>query len=129
MDYSSLTTFEYIAIIANYNQIGKSDSEQKLIDRGFSPQQIAVALKDKSFNHIKSLNVTFTEEKNWNLSEFGFYLSLHQAYQNGIAPFSGSASEQPAKIIEVFNVLDSLYAEAEQKARKQAIKENKSRVK
>jgi hypothetical protein len=129
MEYSSLTTYEYISIIANYNRISKSDTEQKLIDRGFTPAQIKAALKDKSFKQATSLNVTFTEANNWPLSEFGFYLSLHQAYQHGTPPFPGSPIEQPAKIMEVFNVLDSLQAEAEQRARKQANKENKQRVK
>lgn len=50
-------------------------------------------------------------------------------YKKGTMPFPGSVVEQPAKIIEIFDVLTQLEQESEEKMRKKLEKEQKKRGK
>ncbi len=42
-------------------------------------------------------------------------LFLHDNYKKGILPYKGSLTEQPAQIIEVFQLIDRLYSDRQQK--------------
>lgn len=44
------------------------------------------------------------------------YLSANEIYQKGVMPFSGSLFDQPAKIIEVFSVIESIKRDTQLKA-------------
>ena len=43
--------------------------------------------------------------------QFAYYLALFEAFHKGMLPFPGSTSEQPAQVVEIFMLLESLKAE------------------
>ncbi len=51
------------------------------------------------------------------------------SFQKGLLPFAGSLTDQPSKIMEIFDVLNQLKYESEENMRKSAEKENKKRGK
>lgn len=52
----------------------------------------------------------------WEYPEFNFVMSLYDGFnRHGILPYNGSYSEQPAKIIDIFGILDQLRSEHELK--------------
>lgn len=98
-------------------------------DRGYSEQQIKHALKGKQGNSFKSLNVVFHGANNLKYDYFTYVLNLYNQYKRGCLPFSGPVSQQPAKIIEIFNVLEQLELEQQDKQRTALEKEQKKRGK
>lgn len=57
----------------------------------------------------------------WSPSVF-HWMQAFQQYKNGIMPFDGALLDQPAKVIEIFSLLEQLQAEREEKLRKEAEK-------
>lgn len=52
---------------------------------------------------------------------FNYAMTLYDQYdRNGILPFEGVHSDQPAQVLEVFDLLQSLKLEQEEKARREA---------
>lgn len=129
MVVSTLTDFEYVSIVSNYNNLGQDDEEQALRDRGYSENQIKHALKDKQGSSFKSLNVVFHNPTKVKYPYFSYIITLFNQYKNGVMPFDGCMVDQPAKIIEIFDVLYQLQHEQEEKTRKQLEKEQKKRGK
>jgi hypothetical protein len=127
MQVSSLTESEYIAIVANYNRISRSETENKLRERGFDEARIKYALVNEKFSPIVSGGITFTEAIDLPCANFGTYLMLQSAYKNGHLPFPGAVMDQPAAIVEVINLLDALEIEAQVKAQAERKKEAKKR--
>lgn len=124
---SSLTDYDYICIVGNYNNLGQDDEEQALRDRGYSEDRIRYTLKDKQGNSFKSLNVSFHVKNKLKYPYFSYVITLFNQYKNGVLPFNGCVSEQPAKIIEIFEVLQQLEYEHQEKTRKKLEKENNKR--
>lgn len=122
-DLSTLSDFEYVSIVGNYNNLDENDEEQVLRDRGFSEDQIRYTLKDKQGTSFKSLNVVFHEKNKLKYPYFSYIITLFNQYKNGTLPFTGSLVEQPAKIIEIFDVLYQLQYEQEENSRKKHEKE------
>lgn len=120
MDLASIDITEYVSIIAAYNKINKDDTEEKLKARGFTADQIKYALSQQTFSPVRSVDVTFTAPIKIECPQFNTYMQLHQAYKLGMLPGVGPVMDQPAKLIDVFNLLDVLIFEAEQAARKDA---------
>jgi len=125
MDLSSLSDVEYVQIIANYNNADKDDEEQVLRDRGYSEDKIRYVLKDKQGTSYKSLNVVFHTTKLYKYPRFTYIYGAYTAYKNGILPTPGSFSEQPAKLIDIFNTLQQLEFEAKEAAQKALQKKRK----
>jgi len=126
MEISSLSDLEYVQIVANYNNVGQVDQEQVLRDRGYNDQQIKFALRDRESVSFKSLNISFHTNTNHKYSRFSYILSAFNCYKKGTMPYPGSFSEQPAKIIEIFNTLQQLEFEAREAAQKAANKKRKN---
>lgn len=60
----------------------------------------------------------------FNYPYFDYVISLYDAYQNnGVMPFNGAHADQPAKIIEIFNILNSLMSERETRIREEQARE------
>lgn len=74
---------------------------------------------------IISLDVHFKRGiDDMSVEYFGYAITLFDLYhKHGILPYKGSASEQPAKIIEIFQVLESLKNEREIKLHEEQQKE------
>lgn len=124
---STLSDFEYVSIIANYNNVDDNDEEQALRDRGFNENQIRHALKDKQGTSFKSLNVSFHTNIKLKYEYFTYILTLFDLYKKGTMPYPGAMVDQPAKIIEIFQVLTQLQYEKEEETRKKIEKEQKKR--
>lgn len=126
-EISTISEYEYVSIIGNYNNVGEDDEEQALRDRGFDENSIRYALKDKQGTSFKSLNVSFHTKNNFKYPYFSYIITLFNQYKAGMLPFPGCLTEQPAKIIEIFDVLSQLQYEYEEKSRKKIEKESKKR--
>lgn len=116
MSESGLSDWEYVSLVGHYN--GLNEQKQVLKDRGYSDAILKHLRKQKSVL-TESLNVRF-ETDGIVYPYFNYVITLYFAYKNnGILPFPGSMVDQPAKIIEIFNVLDALTDEAKQRAAKE----------
>lgn len=127
VDLSSLSDYEYVSIVSNYNNVDQTDEEQALKDRGYSENQIKHVLKNKQGSSFKSLNVVFHNSKKINYPYFTYIITLFNQYKLGVLPFNGCLVDQPAKIIEIFDLLYQLQFEHEDKTRKKLEKENNKR--
>jgi hypothetical protein len=122
MSESGLSDWEYATLVGHYN--GLSEKKQSLKQRGYS---------DALLKHLKNQKSILTESLNLRFKSdgimypyFNYVITLYFAYKNnGILPFQGSMVDQPAKIIEIFNVIDALVDEAQQKAAKEQERINK----
>ena len=43
---------------------------------------------------------------------------MHEAYEKGILPFEGPLVDQPAKIVDIFNILNNFNLERQQEMQK-----------
>lgn len=119
---SGLCEYEYAAIIGHYNGLNKET--KKLENRGYS-KDILKHLKTQKKTLLESLNFRFSET-GIRYEHFNFVITTYTAYkQSGILPFPGCFIDQPAKIIEIFNLLDALVDEAQQRANKEQERLNK----
>ena len=68
------------------------------------------------------------ELKDFEYPYFDFIVTIFNRYDtNGTLPYPGALVDQPAKIIEIFNILEVLKAEQEEKARIKAEREAKKK--
>lgn len=128
MDISSLDSIEFAKIVATYNNIGEEGTtEQDLIDRGYTPEQLSELRKAKKKQNvsIKSCGLIFTRDlSEFSCEKFNYYFLLFQNYERSNLPFQGTITEQPAQIIEIFNTFKMLKAEQEEKWRKKLERQN-----
>lgn len=64
-----------------------------------------------------SLNLHFKGDLDkWEYENFNYIMALFDLYhRHGTLPYPGTLSEQPAKVIEIFQILDQLKYEREKK--------------
>lgn len=76
-----------------------------------------MASMSKLPSEIISLNLHFKQGiEDMSIGYFNYVFTLFELYKNhGVLPYPGSASEQPAKIIEIFDVLQALTSERDRK--------------
>jgi len=119
---SGLSDYESAAIIGHYN--GLSEKKKDLKVRGYSDDMLKHIKKQKK-TLVESLGVRFNED-GIAYPYFNYAVTLYFAYKNsGVLPFAGSLVDQPAKIIEIFNLLDALSDEAQKRAAKEQERLNK----
>jgi hypothetical protein len=134
MEISSVSLFEYISIVGHYNKLVLDKKvDPRLLSRGYSDQALA-ELKSKMGklpSEIISLDVHFKRGvEQFEIEYFGYAMTLFDAYDRlGILPYSGSFSDQPAKIIEIFGVLEQLKFERQQNQQEQHEREMKKQKK
>lgn len=125
MQESGISDYEYVCLIGHYN--GLNEKKEELKTRGYS-EAILKYLKTQKSTNVESLNVRFTTD-GIEYPYFNYVITLYFAFKNnGILPFNGCFVEQPAKIIEIFNVLDALLDESKKKAQKEQDRLNKKNV-
>lgn len=122
-DISSLSTLEFIRLVATYNQSksGKADIDPSLLSRGYSPEAIEQAKKitELKFNPVTTMGLRFTRPlTNFKSDMIGYAWTLFENYERGLLPFPGSVSEQPAQIMEIFGVFNALRLETLEVERK-----------
>lgn len=77
-------------------------------------------------SEVLSLDVYFKNGiETCSVDYFGYVLILFDSYtKHGLLPYAGCLSDQPNKIIEIFQVLEQLTLEREQSFREKQEKEN-----
>lgn len=132
MDISSISNYEYVAIIANYHGASAADFiDPRLLQRGYTPEQLEVMMQraqaESWQRSTTSLNLEITGDlKRFKYDEFDYVVTLYNVYdKSGTLPYAGSTSEQPAKILEIFNLIEQLNLERRQ--REQAEHERKAK--
>jgi hypothetical protein len=102
-----------------------SNTDDDLASRGYTREQIEEMLKAKrsnknANNEVLSLNIKFKHGvDNIKFPQFNYIYTMYSKYEKyGVLPFPGSLSEQPAKIIEIFGVINAIEAEEEKRLNK-----------
>lgn len=125
MQISEVSGAEYALIVGNYNAYNTKEAD--LVGRGYSEAALAELRKHKSLSFGQSLNLKFYRP----FSEFRYPLMdyvatlFHSYTEHGVLPYPGCHADQPAKIIEIFSILKSLYAETEREVAKAQEKKNR----
>lgn len=121
-------------LVGHYNRLlYKEEVDPRLLTRGFTKDQLAQmqASKGTSINEFISCNLHFKgNSTEWQYPHFDYVYTLFNRYQkHGLLPYPGSHADQPAKIIELFEIFENLDLERQQKVqqdqqREQAKKRN-----
>jgi hypothetical protein len=132
MDISVLSVEDYVRIVANYNYLSSDENKtsNELNSRGYSEHQLALAADQiaERFSSVTSCGLRFTKPFGHLKYDFlNYVLILYENYERGALPFPGTASEQPAQIMEIFSSLRQLKHEAEMKAVKSASSHSRSK--
>lgn len=127
-EISTVSLFEYVSLIGHYNKLLLTTQiDPRLLTRGYTKEQIEQMKlgMNKMPKEIISLDVHFK----CNLEEievgyFAYAITTYDAYhRHGVLPYPGSLSDQPNKIIEIFNIMDALRMEREQQQAEQQKRE------
>lgn len=118
-EISSLSNEDYINIVGHYTRLAseKADFDPNINTRGYSPEALAEAKKQtlKYFQPIQTLNLKFKKQlDDFEFEPLNYTLTLFENYERGLLPYPGSVSEQPAQLMEIFGVLQSLRQERQQ---------------
>jgi len=124
MNLSTLSTKEYVDIVGEYNyNIHGSSIDPAIYERGYTEQQLEMMEKQAIPKTIQSCNLSISKPlEEFSFAGFDYTYGLYSHYKKGILPFSGPVSEQPARIIEIFNLFYQLEYEVQQRS----LKEQKS---
>lgn len=135
MKVSSLSDYESVCLVATYNDLSNGEKRKvspELKARGYTDEQLAHARKDKAdkFNSFESCGLRFTKPtEHLKFDLINYVLTLFEIYEKGSLPFPGSASEQPAQIMEIFFLLNQLKSESQIKLSKEISKQSNGRNK
>ena len=117
MELSSLSFYDMVRIIAQYNTLysGKATlNDVDLKQRGYTDSMIAV-MREKSvqvFTPVDTCGIRIKSDfSKVQYPHFHYLMNLFQMYEKGCLPFPGTVSEQPAQIIEMFNIVQLLELE------------------
>lgn len=129
MDISSLSNQEYVTLIGHYNQVGDKSLENQLRAKNYTEDAIK-RIKAKFQNTeavlVRSLDVEFKTNEQFNFDGFGYYYGLYRQFkENGVLPFEGCLTEQPAKIMDIFDTFERLQYEKEAQQIEEIRKKNK----
>jgi len=108
--------------------------DPRLLERGFTDEQIQKLQQQLSIKTradiARSLNLRLSGDlSRFKYDNFSFAVNMHNAFEkHGILPYNGPYTEQPAQIIEIFNVLDQLSFERREKQHRENQKERKKNV-
>lgn len=133
MELSSLSYRDMVSIVAQYNTIysgSKSVDDAVLLDRGYTADQIAAMRKQspQTFTPVESCGLKFKSDfSKVKYEHFHYLMNLYQMYEKGCLPFPGSVSEQPAQIIEMFNIIQLLELERRNREAKEQHKNIKKK--
>lgn len=124
MDISSLGDGEYVLLAGHYNKLRRRDQiDPRLLEKGYSEEAIRQLQKrvGTSTDFIVSANLRLQGNlARFEYPYFNFVMALFDKYNRfGVLPYPGSMADQPAKILEIFDLLAQLQYEAEEEARKE----------
>lgn len=122
-EISSLSILESAKLIGNYLSIvsGKEEIDPSLASRGYSPEALEMMKRrvEAGFEPVTSHGLRFTKPLgNFKSDILGYSMTLLENYERGALPYPGPFSEQPAQVIEIFGLLQSLRHEQQEIQRK-----------
>jgi hypothetical protein len=127
-EISSLSFSDFVCIVGNYNHIlegSKPEVDPTLKARGYSDAAIEAARKSVIVSPTVSQGLRFTRHlSRYKYPLMSYVLTLLENYERGQLPFPGSVSEQPAQIMEIFALLQSLKHERDQRLNEKIEREN-----
>lgn len=133
MDLSGLSTHEYITLIGHYNSLtSRPQIDPAIYERGLPEaaiREMEKKLESSPKGEIKSLGFRFTGDLHrFKFPGFSYIMTLFQGYQKGILPYPGALADQPAKIFDIFDTIEQLRFEAEDRQRRE-IQREQERIK
>jgi hypothetical protein len=129
---SSVTDYERALLVGHYLSVSdKPEIDPRLLDKGYTDEQIKEMRRHMGQNSAVGLNFRFTKElKEYVHPNFGFLYTLYCAWDtHHTLPFRGSFTDQPNRMVDYFEVLDGLKHETEKKIHAQAMKDSKKKGK
>ena len=133
LNISSITNKEYVQLVSTY---------WYMCDENFNcfkcKKKYSLGVRDKNkacftprekeiVNYNGSIKYFTCPSNNFNHSCVAI-IDMHRLFQAGILPFTGGLSDQPAKIIEFFKIIDGLNSERQKDLeRKQKWQKTQSR--
>lgn len=115
--------------MGHYNKlIYKDEIDPKLLARGYSEDQLKQMMESRKGSgpsEVISCNLHLTGRLDrWKYFHFNYVMTLFNSYdKSGVMPFPGTLSEQPAKIIEIFDLLEQLKHEHNEMIRREQARE------
>lgn len=125
-----MSSYERACLVGAYHSLGVKDTiDPRIANRGYTPEQLEILEKrtiTKQLSYV-SCGLSITGDiKQFKEPNIGYYLEAFYAYDNhGVLPFPGAFTEQPSKMIDVFEVMSQLKHEEENKIRQQIDREQK----
>lgn len=129
-----MTTEEYISVRATLHALENKNFLCSECLNTYNHRQNSEKLTDelrrsKSCETVSDRVITQIESIKYKTCPGNFFdhsvvswISAHQNYKNGVMPFPGSFSEQPAKVIELFSIIDNFQHERSEKQLEKARK-------
>jgi hypothetical protein len=129
LEISSVSNFDYINIVGHYNKLTLAKQvDPRLLARGYTEEQLKVlhSKMNVTASEFISLNLHFKGDADkWDYPYFNYIITLCDAYElNGVMPFEGAHVDQPAKIIEIFQILSQLKIERQNKINEEQNRQN-----
>ena len=133
MTLSTISSYERACLVGNYHFLGNKDNiDPKIQSMGYTKAQLAMLEKQTVTKQyaVNSCGMNITGDyKQFIEPNIGYYLEAFSAYDNhGVLPYTGSFTEQPSKILDLFEIFKQMQNEEETKIRKQ-IERNQKRAK
>lgn len=132
MDISTLSLSEEALIKATYYYYTEKQFKCKIREREEAERAGGIEKARLRIQTANGCNVISKEPKyqidrfnfhtcfcNFIYPDFNYFSMLYGQYEKGNLPYPGSMSEQPNKVIEIFNVLDLLNIERQEKLHKE----------
>lgn len=123
MHISSLSFNDTIEIIAHFHNTIVNEKKIGLKDRGFTELQLKEMQRTGNFKPLETCGLRIKDDiSSIKYEHFDYVCELLQSYELGHLPFPGSASEQPAQIMQILSLLKYLQYEHKQRLDKEASK-------
>lgn len=129
---SELNNYDRACLVGHYNSTYVKESiDPRIFTKGYSEAHIRMIREKLGRTYNNSCGLTFTEDyHDYHYDHFNFVIMAYHAYdKSGQMPFKDSLSEQPAQILEIFEVLSALTFEREEDSRRKQEKGLKKRGK
>ena len=104
-------------LVGHYAKLkGGQQVDNKIYSRGYSEEALKMLQTQlkKAPTGARALNLEFSNIEQCKHPLFDFYLSCFDTFnRHGLLPLPGAYADQPAKIIEIFQVLEALKLETD----------------
>lgn len=109
-----------MSLVASFH--AQEDAEIDYSKKGYTKEQIEAmqSASSKQKRSVETLGFIFTKPlTHFKLDNFDYLASLFNNYDKyGNLPFQGPITENPAKVIEIFNIIKALLSEKQSKEEK-----------